>query len=384
MSSIERRHNRTSGLDVTAPSQGDAADGRMLPYADRLRGSRAAEASRLASAVADMIMARYGAGRSLHDLARSVSASGQSAKRQEISLHIRRAAEKLFPLAQMIRAQGLNFPVVSAANMSIDAKVGGGRRVWAYAATGDDMILNGRVATPHAIWFQVTPDRVGGYARKELFGYSGILIAPFGTGYESVIQAGRCTCAGCWHLVVAQAKDLEPIAPHPILDSIRQAADTLRGIERDAAKASNTERMRLRQAQSVPVLTALHAAFIQAQASTMPRSALGRFLAETLDSWPALSLFLADGAVPLENGAVERILERLSWRDRWIFSWHPNAHLWSATIFTILETCAANNIDGRTYLAATLERLHDSNAAEIRQDALPWHFGANNSSAVVP
>lgn len=337
----------------------------------------------MASAVADMIMARYGAGRSLHDLARSVSASGQSAKRQEISLHIRRAAEKLFPLAQMIRAQGLNFPVVSAANMSIDAKVGGGRRLWAYAATGNDMKLKGRVAAPQAIWFQVTPDRVGGYARKELLGYSGSLIAPFGTGYESVIQAGRCTSAGCWHQVATQAKDLGQIAPHPVLDTIRQATDTLRGIERDLAKTSNMERMRVRQAQSAPVLAALHAAFIQTQASTMPRSALGRFLAETLDNWPALSLFLADGAVPLENGAVERILERLSWRDRWIFSWHPNAHLWSATIFTILETCAANNIDGRTYLAAVLELLHDSNTVEIRQDALPWHFGANNKSAVV-
>ncbi|MCC6482559.1 MAG: transposase [Sphingomonadaceae bacterium] len=330
-----------------------------------------------------MIIARYGAGRSLHDLARSASATGQSARRQEISLQIRKAAELLFPLAQMIRAFGLNLKVIAASNISITAKVGGGRRLWAYAATGDDMMLGGQVITPRAIWFQVTPDRIGGYARKELFGFQGALMAPPGIGYETICRAGPCICAGCWHHIATQARELELIAPHPVIERLLRTIETLRLTERDAAKASNAERVHLRQTRSAPAVMDLKSAFVAAQETVHSRSALGRFLSDTLDQWPALTLFLDNGALLPENGAVEQILERLSWRDRWIFSWHPNAHLWSATIYTILETCAANSIDGRLYLTAQLEILHGNNGQEIGQEMLPWQFGVNNKSTIM-
>ena len=381
MNSIEHDRNRAKPLSVGPPSAG-AGGSEVAQSADgRAASSRRAEARISAASVADMIIARYGAGRSLHDLARSASTAGQSARRQEISLQIRKAAECLYPLAQMIRAYGLSLSVIAAANMSITAKVGGGRRLWAYAATGDDMLLGGKVITPRAIWFQVTPDRVGGYARKELSDFRGILMAPPDTGYETICRAGPCICAGCWRQVAAHARDIELIAPHPIIETIMRSLDALRGIERDIAKASNRERNRARQVQSVAILQQLQASLVHVQQSVVARTALGRFLAEILEQWPALTLFLDNGALQLENGFVEQLLERLSWRDRWIFSWHPNAHLWSATIFTILETCAANGADGRSYLAASLDLLQSSNSSEIGEWALPWHFAANNKSS---
>lgn len=381
MNSIEHDRNRAKPLSAMPPSAGAGGSEGAQSAADRAASSRRAEARISPADVADMIIARYGAGRSLHDLARSASTSGQSARRQEISLQIRKAAEFLYPLAQMIRAYGLGLSVIAAANMSITAKVGGGRRLWAYAATGDDMPLAGKIITPRAIWFQVTPDRVGGYARKELSGFRGILMAPPGTGYETICRAGPCVCAGCWRQIAAQARDIELIAPHPIIETIMRSIDALRAIERDVAKASNQERVRVRQAQSVAILQHLQASLAHAQQSVAARTALGRFLAETLDKWPMLTLFLDNGALQPENGFVEQLLERLSWRDRWIFSWHPNAHLWSATIFTILETCAANGADGRSYLAAALEMLQSNNSGEIGEWALPWHFAANNKSS---
>ena len=381
MNSIEHDRNRAKPLSVGPPSAG-AGGSEVAQSADgRAASSRRAEARISPASVADMIIARYGAGRSLHDLARSASTAGQNARRQEISLQIRKAAECLYPLAQMIRAYGLGRSVIAAANMSITAKVGGGRRLWAYAATGDDMLLGGKVITPRAIWFQVTPDRVGGYARKELSDFRGILMAPPSTGYETICRAGPCICAGCWRQVAAQARDIELIAPHPIIETIMRSLDALRGIERDVAKAGNQDRVRARQVQSVAILQQLQASLVHVQQSVAARTALGRFLAETLDNWPVLTLFLDNGALHMENGFVEQLLERLSWRDRWIFSWHPNAHLWSATIFTILETCAANGADGRSYLAASIEMLQSSNGSEIGEWALPWHFAANNKSS---
>lgn len=346
------------------------------PFADRPVLLRPADTDKSAASIADMIMARYGAGRSLHDLARSASASGQSARRQEISLQIRKAAEKLFPVAQIIRAYGLGLSAIAAANISITAKVGGGRRLWAYAATGEDMPLGGRIITPRAIWFQVTPDRVGGYARKELSSFRGVLMAPPGTGYEGAIRAGACTYAACWRQIAAQAREMELIAQHPLIEIILRTIDTLRQIERDAAKLSNAERLRIREAQSLPALEGLKDILAEAQSAFSSRTALGRFLMDMLDAWPSLTVFLENGAVLPENGAVEQVLERLSWRDRWIFSWHPNAHLWSATIFTILETCGANGIDGRSYIAWLLEMLHGNKDSVIGQEALPWHFGS--------
>lgn len=382
MTSIDHTENRREIIGSAGAVHRDGGDGLATP-ADHATTGRPAGTVKFGSSVADMIIARYGAGRSLHDLARSASATGQSARRQEISLQIRKAAELLFPLAQMIRAYGLGLPVIAAANMSITAKVGGGRRLWAYAATGNDMMLGGKVITPRAIWFQVTPDRVGGYARKELAGFQGVLMAPPGTGYETICRAGPCDCSGCWHHIATQARELEPITPHPVIEALLRTMETLRLVERDAAKASNAERVRLRQTRSAPAVMDLRTAFVAAQEMVPARSALGRFLADTLDKWPALTLFLENGALPPENGAVEQILERLSWRDRWIFSWHPNAHLWSATIFTILESCAANGIDGRFFLSTVLDMLHGSTYQEIGPEMLPWQFGVNNKSAII-
>ena len=208
-------------------------------------------------------------------------------------------------------------------------------------------------------------------------------MAPPGIGYETICRAGPCICAGCWHHIATQARELELIAPHPVIERLLRTIETLRLTELDAAKASNAERVHLRQTRSAPAVMDLKSAFVAAQETVHSRSALGRFLSDTLDQWPALTLFLDNGALLPENGAVEQILERLSWRDRWIFSWHPNAHLWSATIYTILETCAANSIDGRLYLTAQLEILHGNNGQEIGQEMLPWQFGVNNKSTIM-
>ena len=79
-------------------------------------------------------------------------------------------------------------------------------------------------------------------------------------------------------------------------------------IERQARDVNDEERWRIRQEKASPILNALHE-WMLAQRDLVPNgSATAKALDYSLKRWVALTRYLDDGAVPIDNNRVENPL----------------------------------------------------------------------------
>lgn len=93
-------------------------------------------------------------------------------------------------------------------------------------------------------------------------------------------------------------------------DSAEQALryiQLLYEIERDIRDLEPDLRRRIRQEKAVPVMDALHAWMIAQRQFVHDGSAIGKALDYSLKRWMALSRYLDDGAVPIDNNWVENL-----------------------------------------------------------------------------
>lgn len=134
-------------------------------------------------------------------------------------------------------------------------------------------------------------------------------------------------------------------------------------------------RCRIRQEKAVPVMNKLHAWMI-AQRELVPEgSAISRALDYSLKRWAALSRYLNDGAVPIDNNWAEnQIRPSALGRKNWLFAGSLRSGKRAAGIMSLIQSARLNGHDPYTYLKDVLTRLPTQRASEIEQ-LLPhkWH-----------
>src|SRR4051794_23377255 len=77
-------------------------------------------------------------------------------------------------------------------------------------------------------------------------------------------------------------------------------------VEDRARGLSAEERFALRQQLSAPLMAKLHAYLQRLREEVLPRSPAARAVRYALNQWDALTLFLEDGDLEIDNGATER------------------------------------------------------------------------------
>ena len=82
-------------------------------------------------------------------------------------------------------------------------------------------------------------------------------------------------------------------------------------IERDAKQLKPGDRLQIRQLQSRPVADALHAWLTTQRQLLVKADATAKAIDYTLSNWTALTQFLDDGAVPIDNNAAENAIRPL-------------------------------------------------------------------------
>src|SRR5208337_2444299 len=108
------------------------------------------------------------------------------------------------------------------------------------------------------------------------------------------------------------AKESDPARAHVVLGHIRQlyaveaeardriAEQNLVGIEADAL------RLKLRQEKSLSTLATLHEWLKTEQPNVLPKSLMGKAIAYALRHWQALTRFVTDGFLDIDNNVAER------------------------------------------------------------------------------
>ena len=145
------------------------------------------------------------------------------------------------------------------------------------------------------------------------------------------------------------------------------AHEALRAATLAAARGTDpvTERTRLRRAQAPLILDEIRRRRDLLLTGPVTQSALAEGAAYLRNHWAALTRFLDDGRIPLDNNAAERQQRPIAiGRKNWLFVASEDGGAWASILLGIFQTCRLQQVDALTY-------LHDIMPACIAGDVDP-------------
>lgn len=148
-----------------------------------------------------------------------------------------------------------------------------------------------------------------------------------------------------------EANDARAAVPVAAFRAIYDVEHDIRGAEPD-------RRLEERQRRSKPVYDELLAWCRTYQPLEPPGSLLGRAVQYLINHHVALTRFLEDGRLPLDNGIVERLHRRPAvGRRNYLFAGSHAAGERVAIAYSVLATCHLLGINPMEYLADVLPRI---------------------------
>jgi transposase len=264
--------------------------------------------------------------------------------------------------------------------------------IWTYVR--DDRPSGGR-APPAALYY-ASRDRRQEHPAQHLRAFSGILQADAYSGYNALYDPSRAegpvTPALCWAHARRQFFELADIAANarrdrnaaaisPIALEAVKRIDALFDIERGINGQSAEDRLRVRQQQSAPLLTALEAWLREQRARLSNSSSVAKPIDYMLRRWDRFTRFIDDGRICLTNNAAERALRGFALgRKSWLFAGSERGADRAAIMATLIMTAKLNDVDPQAWLADVLARIATTQQARLDQ-LLPWEWNASVRSA---
>ena len=287
------------------------------------------------------------------------------------------AAATLMPLVEAIEAHIFAAERIHADDTTVPVlDVGKTRtgRLWTYVR--DDRPFAGP-APPAAIYF-FSPDRTAAHPEAHLARWQGLMQADAYSGYNRLYEPGRqpgpIVEVACWAHARRYFFDLARLNKAPIgIEAVRRI-DALFAIERDINGSSPTERRRVRQERSKPLVEALGSWLREQHAKVSPNGKTAKAIAYSLNAWEALCRFLDDGRLCMSNNAAERAMRPLATgRRNWTFAGSDEGGRRAAAIYTLIEAAKLNDVDPLAWLADILARLQDHPVKRL-DELLPWNW----------
>ena len=107
----------------------------------------------------------------------------------------------------------------------------------------------------------------------------------------------------------------------------------------------------------------------------LPGSLLGKSLHYLSSQWVKLERFVTSGHYPIDNNGCENSIRPfVIGRRNWLFADTVAGANASANLYSLLETCKVNGVDGYQYLRALLVALPRARTVEDYEALLPWRL----------
>lgn len=229
--------------------------------------------------------------------------------------------------------------------------------LWSYSTSAfEDM---------KAVVYDFAESRAGKHAQEFLGAWRGTLVCDDYAGYKALIAQG-VTEAGC--MAHARRKFFELHANHrsQIAGEALEFFGQLYAIEREGAELDAERRRRIRQERARPIADGLYR-WLQLQRQRVPAgSATVKAIDYSLNRWAALTRYLDDGQVPIDNNWVEnRIRPVALGRSNWLFAGSLRAGKRAAAVMSLIQSAKLNGHDPYIYLKDVLERLPTQPASRV-------------------
>ena len=328
-----------------------------------------------------MLVSKYLDGLPLYRLSGILAREGVEIERQTLADWVGHGAWWLAPLAEAIETYAKSQGVVWTDDTPIAVLAPGrGRtrqaRFWVYAF--DPRPWDG--TGPPAASYRYSPDRKGERPQGHLAGFEGWLHADAYAGYDALTlpkgnKPPRITHVACWAHARRRLFEVHEATKSPIAEEALRRIGALYAVEAAANGEPPEQRRAVRQARSRPLLADLHDWMETQRRRLSGKSTLGKALRYALSRWEALTRYLEDGRLSIDNNLSERLLRGIAvTRENFLFLGCNAGGERAAIVYTIAETAKLNGLDPEAYIAAVLDRLARGHTIDRLDDLLPWNI----------
>lgn len=239
----------------------------------------------------------------------------------------------------------------------------------------------GNLAHPTVVYcYQET--RGGYHAEAFLSGFKGYLQADAYSGYSWTGSHQEVTKVGCMAHARRPFAEMAKLSKRPgiVMQALHyfQKLYAIEKIARDK-KLSPEDRYKLRRIKAPPILEKFKEWLEQHIQKVPERHKMRQAMQYVLRHWDALTNYLKDGRIEIDNNAVENAIRPFAvGRKNWLFAGSPRGAHAAAIFFSLVETCKANGINPYHYFCTLFHRIPLCQVDEDYQELLPQVIQLDN------
>ena len=312
---------------------------------------------------------------------------GTDISRSTLAATIVRTGQSVQPVINLMRDHLLESPVVYGDETELQVLKEVGRKaqtksyMWAQMCEASGADGTG----PPIRLFAYAPGRSTALAQPLYAGMrgGGALMTDGYEPYNAIAQTNGLVHLGCWAHCRRYFNDALQALPKDRRGPDQLSArfiDLIGQLYRVEALARQRgvgaqELHQLRQRDSVPVLAQIESLLVSHLHGVLPASLLGKALYYLSGQWSKLTRYVEDGRYPIDNNPCENAIRPfVVGRRNWLFSDTVAGANASANLYSLLQTCQLNGIDGYRYLRELLIALPLASTADEYEALLPWRL----------
>ena len=223
--------------------------------------------------------------------------------------------------------------------------------------------------------YEYQPTRAGEHATTFLKDFQGYLQTDAYSGYKGVGGKEGVIPVGCMAhgrrkfvdvLAMTASKTGKAFEAVSLIAKLYEIESTIKGLPPDTIKEQ-------RHLRSRPLLEGFKKWLELQRRLSPPKNPLGSAVQYVLNHWVELTRYLDDGRLEIDNNPAEQAIRPFAvGRRNWLFMGNTQGAEAAATIYSLIETCKANNINAYAYLRHALTRIPTTSEKDMAS-LLPWN-----------
>jgi transposase len=323
-----------------------------------------------AGLLAQVLVAKYSDHLPLYRQERIFGRAGVEIPRSTLAQWVGICGVRLQPLVDALKAEIFKHAVLHADETPVAMLKPGNKKthkayLWAYAP--------GAFEDLKAVVYDFCESRAGEHARTFLGQWKGSLVCDDYAGYKAGFVSG-ITEAGCMAHSRRKFFDLHVSSKSLIAGQACAYISQLYDIEREIKALKPEERLEIRQARSKPLAMKFHEWMLLQRQRITDGTATAKALDYSLKRWTALTQFLDNGQLPIDNNWIENQIRPIAiGRNNWMFAGSLRAGQRAAAVMSLIQSAKLNGHDPYAYIKDVLTRLPTQKNSQI-EELLPHRW----------